>query len=132
MTDPASTGILPAVYRVVPGARETIEGGSGETNAVIGSNVSSCAPEPRAKLMSRRIIFLREFSPAFSLASGTANGPNGSATGTSTPRSKSRDPRDSRREAFVPENVYDAMKENKRFDSMRVSLSLEPRQQGRH
>lgn len=28
------------------------------------------------------------------------------------------------KEAFVPENVYDAMKENKRFDTMRVSPKL--------
>jgi hypothetical protein len=32
--------------------------------------------------------------------------------------------KDARKEAFVPENVYDAMKENKRFDSMRVSLAI--------
>jgi len=52
--------------------------------------------------MINRIIFLREFAP------------NGS--GNAVPTLK-----DGRKEAFVPENVYDAMKENKRFDSMRVS-----------
>lgn len=51
------------------------------------------------------IIFLREFVPGPS-----SNG----ASGASTPKGKSRD------DAFIPENVYDAMKENKRFDSMRV------------
>ena len=58
-----------------------------------------------------RIIFLREFA---SPPSGIADA--GQVSGTSTPRTeKSRDTSN----AFVPENVYDAMKENKRFDSMR-------------
>jgi hypothetical protein len=56
--------------------------------------------------MVSRIIFLREFG-APTTATGAANG---------VPSLK-----DARKEAFVPENVYDAMKENKRFDSMRVS-----------
>jgi ubiquitin carboxyl-terminal hydrolase 10 len=73
-----------------------------------------------------RIIFLREFIPTTGYPSAAP-----SVSGTSTPRSEQSLPngastprgpkRDPRREAFVPENVYDAMKENKRFDSMRVS-----------
>lgn len=46
--------------------------------------------------------------------------PESSTSTTSTPKGKGKD-KDSRKEAFIPENVYDAMKENKRFDSMRVS-----------
>nr|XP_031857112.1 uncharacterized protein CI109_007505 [Kwoniella shandongensis]KAA5524183.1 hypothetical protein CI109_007505 [Kwoniella shandongensis] len=69
----------------------------------------------RTPLLEAMIIFLREFNAPFP-APGTAT-PNGNATnGTSTPKGKGRD---STREAFIPENVYDAMKENKRFDSMR-------------
>ncbi|KAK4689408.1 ubiquitin carboxyl-terminal hydrolase 10, partial [Tremellales sp. Uapishka_1] len=52
----------------------------------------------RTPLVEAMIIFLREFKTA---PGQTNNG-------------KGKD-----REAFVPENVYDAMKENKRFDSMR-------------
>ncbi|GMK59911.1 hypothetical protein CspeluHIS016_0901280 [Cutaneotrichosporon spelunceum] len=55
-------------------------------------------------LLEAMIIFLREFVPGPS-----ANG----SSGTSTPKGKSRE------DAFIPENLYDAMKENKRFDSMR-------------
>jgi ubiquitin carboxyl-terminal hydrolase 10 len=55
----------------------------------------------RTPLLEAMIVFLREFVP----------GP--SKSGVATPKGKDRD------EAFVPENVYDAMKENKRFDSMR-------------
>lgn len=61
----------------------------------------------RTPLVEAMVIFLREFVPSSSSI------PNGSS-GTSTPRSKVREDA-----AFVPENVYDAMKENKRFDSMR-------------
>ena len=65
--------------------------------------------------LTPRIIFLREF----------AAGPGAAAppvlSGISTPRSESGKAREQRKDAFVPENVYDAMKENKRFDSMRVS-----------
>jgi len=57
----------------------------------------------RTPLLEAMIIFLREFSP------------KAPGSGTATPKGKDRDPN----EAFVPENVYDAMKENKRFDSMR-------------
>ena len=59
-----------------------------------------------------RIIFLREFVTPHEVSI--------SVSGTSTPRSEGGK-WDPRREAFIPENVYDAMKENKRFDSMRVS-----------
>ncbi|BEI86095.1 hypothetical protein CcaverHIS002_0603820 [Cutaneotrichosporon cavernicola] len=58
----------------------------------------------RTPLLEAMIIFLREFVPGPST--------NGSS-GASTPKGKSRD------DAFIPENLYDAMKENKRFDSMR-------------
>ncbi|RSH82459.1 uncharacterized protein EHS24_007433 [Apiotrichum porosum] len=57
----------------------------------------------RTPLLEAMIVFLREFAP----------GPSNS--GVATPKGKNREPT----EAFVPENVYDAMKENKRFDSMR-------------
>lgn len=57
----------------------------------------------RSPLLEAMIGFLHEFTP----------GP--STSGTATPRGKLRESKD----AFVPENVYDAMKENKRFDSMR-------------
>lgn len=63
-----------------------------------------------------RILFLREFTPlpsSRSLSSSSAV-PNGSTT----PTGKGADPM---KEAFIPENVYDAVKDNKRFDSMRVS-----------
>lgn len=53
-----------------------------------------------------------------------------SASTTSTPKGKGKD-KDSRKEAFIPENVYDAMKENKRFDPMRVSRNLEKNQNSR-
>ncbi|WVQ93568.1 hypothetical protein IAU59_000643 [Kwoniella sp. CBS 9459] len=64
----------------------------------------------KTPLLEAMIIFLREFNAPFP-ATG-ASIPNGG----STPKGKGKDPR---REAFIPENVYDAMKENKRFDSMR-------------
>ncbi|KAL1413239.1 hypothetical protein Q8F55_000993 [Vanrija albida] len=57
----------------------------------------------RTPLLEAMIVFLREFAP----------GPSNS--GASTPKGKGRDTKN----AFVPENVYDAMKENKRFDTMR-------------
>ncbi|KLT43572.1 cysteine proteinase [Cutaneotrichosporon oleaginosum] len=59
----------------------------------------------RTPLLEAMIVFLREFVPGPSTTNGSS--------GASTPKGKSRD------DAFVPENVYDAMKENKRFDSMR-------------
>ncbi|KAK8845583.1 hypothetical protein IAR55_006299 [Kwoniella newhampshirensis] len=69
----------------------------------------------RTPLLEAMIIFLREFNAPFP-PPGAAT-PNGNTTsGTVTPKGKGKD---SRREAFIPENVYDAMKENKRFDSMR-------------
>ena len=58
----------------------------------------------RTPLLEAMVVFLREFAPGPS-----TNGSNG----TSTPKGKARD------NAFIPENVYDAMKENKRFDTMR-------------
>ncbi|OCF41651.1 hypothetical protein I317_04561 [Kwoniella heveanensis CBS 569] len=64
----------------------------------------------KTPLLEAMIIFLREFNAPFPAPGSSA--PNGS----STPNGKGKDPR---REAFIPENVYDAMKENKRFDSMR-------------
>ena len=65
-------------------------------------------------IFALRIIFLREFvsSPGQPVVIPQS--------GTSTRQSKS----DPRKEAFIPENVYDAMKENKRFDSMRVSCAM--------
>ena len=36
-------------------------------------------------------------------------------------------PSDPRKKAFIPENVYDAVKDNKRFDSMRVRTDLSSR-----
>ncbi|WVW81815.1 hypothetical protein I302_103812 [Kwoniella bestiolae CBS 10118] len=69
----------------------------------------------KTPLLEAMIIFLREFNAPFPPPSAPIpNGPT--ASGTSTPKGKGKDPR---REAFIPENVYDAMKENKRFDSMR-------------
>ncbi|WWC85843.1 uncharacterized protein L201_000710 [Kwoniella dendrophila CBS 6074] len=69
----------------------------------------------KTPLLEAMIIFLREFNAPFPAPSAPVpTGPPGS--GTSTPKGKGKDPR---REAFIPENVYDAMKENKRFDSMR-------------
>ncbi|WWC58142.1 uncharacterized protein I303_100677 [Kwoniella dejecticola CBS 10117] len=69
----------------------------------------------KTPLLEAMIIFLREFNAPFPPPSAPI--PNGSnASGTSTPKGKGKD---ARREAFIPENVYDAMKENKRFDSMR-------------
>lgn len=71
----------------------------------------------KEQALTGRIIFLREFIA----------GPGASAppvlSGTSTPRSENGKAREQRKDAFVPENVYDAMKENKRFDSMRVRSS---------
>lgn len=43
------------------------------------------------------------------------------ATARSRTQAGAGQQRDLRKDAFVPENVYGAMKENKRFDSMRVS-----------
>jgi len=68
------------------------------------------------------IIFIHEF----------ASGPGRSPTATPKPPVKalpgvpSKGPvplksKDPHKMPFVPENVYDAMKENKRFDTMRVS-----------
>ena len=67
----------------------------------------------RTPLLEAMIIFLREFTTS---QGSTITIP--SASGTQTPKSAGKE-RDNRKEAFVPENVYDAMKENKRFDSMR-------------
>ncbi|WVF65937.1 hypothetical protein IAT40_000675 [Kwoniella sp. CBS 6097] len=64
----------------------------------------------KTPLLEAMIIFLREFNAPFPAPGAPV--PNGG----STPKGKGKDPR---REAFIPENVYDAMKENKRFDSMR-------------
>ena len=58
-------------------------------------------------------------SPQSSGATPIAQLPTPPTSGTSTPRTDAR-LKEARKEAFVPENVYDAMKENKRFDSMRV------------
>ncbi|KAK6905233.1 hypothetical protein I203_106053 [Kwoniella mangroviensis CBS 8507] len=69
----------------------------------------------KTPLLEAMIIFLREFNAPFPPPSAPLlNAPT--VSGTSTPKGKGKDPR---REAFIPENVYDAMKENKRFDSMR-------------
>lgn len=68
----------------------------------------------RTPLLEAMVIFLREFIPGSLTNGGSVS------SGTSTPRGKTREDA-----AFVPENVYDAMKENKRFDSMRVS-TFEP------
>ncbi|WWC66816.1 uncharacterized protein I206_100723 [Kwoniella pini CBS 10737] len=69
----------------------------------------------KTPLLEAMIIFLREFNAPYPAPSAPT--PNGSNTSdSSTPKGKGKDPR---REAFIPENVYDAMKENKRFDSMR-------------
>lgn len=62
----------------------------------------------KTPLLEAMIVFLREF----------VSSPEPSTSTTSTPKGKGKD-KDSRKEAFIPENVYDAMKENKRFDSMR-------------
>ncbi|ORX34811.1 hypothetical protein BD324DRAFT_653068 [Kockovaella imperatae] len=68
----------------------------------------------RTPLLEAMIIFLREFA---SMPGQVIHPP---PSGTSTPRSEGRaKERDARNDAFIPENVYDAMKENKRFDSMR-------------
>ena len=63
--------------------------------------------------LTRRIIFLREFS-ASQPGSGTTT-----PGSTNEVKSKNREGR-REKEAFVPENVYDALKENRRFDSIRV------------
>ncbi len=70
---------------------------------------------PWVALMRLRIVFLREFTPSSANSISGPSMPNGSTT----PKGKARD---LRQEAFIPENVYDAVKENKRFDSMRVSV----------
>lgn len=70
------------------------------------------------------IVFLREFQPGASSISGTSTPQpqRGMSRVTSTASVQMGNSRNaSGKEAFVPENVYDAMKENKRFDSMRVS-----------
>ncbi|KAL7418681.1 hypothetical protein Q5752_006364 [Cryptotrichosporon argae] len=70
----------------------------------------------RTPLIEAMIIFLREFQPSPS-ANSTSPGAVSGANGASMPKGKGKDV--ARKEAFVPENVYDAMRENKRFDSMR-------------
>lgn len=68
----------------------------------------------RTPLLEAMVVFLREFVPGPS-TNGTGNGAGaGSSNGASTPKGKAR-----AGDAFIPENVYDAMKENKRFDTMR-------------
>jgi ubiquitin carboxyl-terminal hydrolase 10 len=92
----------------------------------------------KTPLLEAMIVFLQEFQPASASVGASAGAAVGSASvsgtstptpgvgasnGTATPRGAGRAIGRAARErdAFVPENVYDAMKENKRFDSMRVS-----------
>ena len=68
------------------------------------------------------MFFLLEFTPSPPSASGTStprSERDGSVlNGTAASKGKGKD---SKKEAFIPENVYDAVKENKRFDMIRVS-----------
>lgn len=69
-------------------------------------------------LLEAMIVFLREFNapqqPAATPVSQKPGIPNG-------PKHLRKE-KESRRDAFLPEHVYDAMKENKRFDFMKVSF----------
>lgn len=61
------------------------------------------------------IVFIREFQPNALSGSSTPASDKPSAKG------KGKEKRYTANDPFIPENVYDAMKENKRFDSLRVS-----------
>lgn len=85
----------------------------------------------KTPLLEAMIVFQREFHPTHVDAAPVPSHSNatsvaGSAlpSGASTPRgpaSANKAGKGGQRDAFVPENVYDAMKGNKRFDTMRVS-----------
>ena len=66
------------------------------------------------------IVFLREFQPSVLSGSSTpaSDKPNSAVKG------KGKEKRYTANDPFIPENVYHAMKENKRFDSLRVSSLL--------
>ena len=87
----------------------------------------------KTPLLEAMIVFQREFHPTHidaaptpaqsstpSVAGSTL--PSGASTPRGPPKGNSVSGKGGHRDAFVPENVYDAMKGNKRFDSMRVSL----------
>ena len=89
----------------------------------------------KTPLLEAMIVFQREFHPTHIDAApaptpAQSSAPSIAGSGASTPRGASRNAnangmgagRAGQRDAFVPENVYDAMKGNKRFDSMRVSV----------
>ena len=61
------------------------------------------------------IVFIREFQPNALSGSSTPASDKTSAKG------KGKEKRYTANDPFIPENVYDAMKENKLFDSLRVS-----------
>lgn len=84
------------------GSRRTLRGGH------LWSKQCEFRPFIYTKLTVRRIIFLREFTVT------SASIPNG---GEAKPLSTQN------MEPFLPTNVYEAMKLNKRFDSMRVRLT---------
>lgn len=80
----------------------------------------------KTPLLESVIVFMRELQPSGSaLPLNVVNGalPTRGVTKANTaPTSFQQTGRGvGGKDAFVPENVYDAMKENKRFDSMRVS-----------
>lgn len=70
----------------------------------------------RTPLIEAMCLFLKEFAPVDTAVASESKGAGSQLNmrnGTMSPLS--------RKEPFVPSYVYDAMRENKRFDSMRVS-----------
>ena len=76
--------------------------------------------------ITRRMLFLREFAAA-EMGGHDTNGTEPSAEAVpakSRPQTIASSGIANSGEAFVPTYVYEAMKENKRFDSMRVGHSV--------
>lgn len=70
-------------------------------------------------LLISRLVFLREFritGGAEVPAPAASSKPNGTAW-----KGKAKDKKYTANAPFIPENVYDAMKETKRFESLSVS-----------
>lgn len=63
---------------------------------------------------------MREFQPTAESGTSTPVSDSSKRNGTAA-KGKAKEKKYTVNDPFIPENVYDAMKENKRFDSMRVS-----------
>lgn len=75
-------------------------------------------------LLIYRLVFLREFRTTGvteAPAPAASTKPNGAAW-----KGKGKDKKYTANAPFIPENVYDAMKETKRFESLSVSRAPRP------